>query len=165
MLSTNSGNHKAEQHKAIWSVTWSPGCHSPSLLLQTDQLGAPQPPRCLSGNVRGKLWRWKCESQNRGLFYSSFHGSFVKQFHGFHEVTRDSRQDSFPWAWCFWCEDAPLGGKPSHSLSYMFLGTNITAFLLSCMLWLRKKISRMPHKQIPLPVSRFPQQGDAGDAK
>lgn len=137
MLAINSGNHKSEQHRPQCTVTWSPGCHGPSLLLQTGQLGAPQPPGSLSDNLRGKLWRWKCEAQNRGLLYSSSCGSFVKQFHGFHDIIRDSRQDSFPWARYFRCEEAPLGGEPSRSLPYMPLDTNITACLLPCML--RKK--------------------------
>lgn len=138
-LPPRSGHHKAEQHRAQCSVAWSPRCHSPSLLLQTSQLGEPQRPGSLSDNLRGKPWRWKCEEQNRGLLYPSSCGSFVKQFRGFREVTRDSRQDSFPWAWCFRWEGAPLGGEPSCSLSYMPLGTNITACLLPCMLWLRKE--------------------------
>lgn len=38
----------------------------------------------------------------------------------------------------FLCEEAPRGGEPSRSLSYIPLGINITC-LLPCMLWLRKK--------------------------
>lgn len=100
-------------------------------------------------------------SMSHGLSSSS--GSFVKQLHGCWEVTRYSWADSFPWASCFQGAQTPLGGEPSSSLSYTPLGISITARSLPLhALAQKEKTSRMPDKEILLPVSRFALQEPEG---
>lgn len=134
---TNSGNHESEQHRAQCTVTWSPGCHSPSLLLQTGQLGALQPPGSLSDNLRAKLRRWKCEARNGSRLFK-FLWFICETVSWLPWGNQGFQARLLPLGLMFLCEEAPLGGEPSPPLSYMPLGINITC-LIPCMVWLRKK--------------------------